>query len=138
MTDTRKGGCLCGKVRFEADISETEYHVCHCGDCRKWDGGPSMACGADAVRVEDESALTAYSSSDYGERVFCTACGTHLFWRMKDGSMTVVWLGALDNSDDLTLTLQMFIDKKPDHYAFANKTKEMTGEEVFAHFGGGG
>jgi len=27
---------------------------------------------------------------------------------------------------------QIFIDRKPDYYSFANETKNLTGEEVFA------
>ena len=29
---------------------------------------------------------------------------------------------------------QVFIDEKPDYYSFANETKDMTGQELFAMF----
>ena len=49
---------------------------------------------------------------------------------------------ALDDQSGLKLTGQVFIDEKPDWYAFANETRNMTGAELFAMFapedGGGG
>ncbi len=128
MTDTRTGQCLCGAVAFEADIEAPHYHACHCDTCRRW-GGPGMATNAVSLRIADTSALRAYGSSDYGERVFCGTCGTHLFWRMKDGSVNVVWVGALDDSDDLTLGTEIFVDSKPGHYSFAGEAHKMTGAE---------
>lgn len=136
MTDTRTGGCLCGAVGFEADIEAPHYHTCHCNSCRRW-GGPAMAINALALRIADDGAVRAYDSSDYGERVFCGTCGTHLFWRMKDGSATVVWIGALDETDDLALDTEIFIDSKPAHYSLAGNAQKMTGKEFVAMVMGG-
>jgi hypothetical protein len=43
-------------------------------------------------------------------------------------------VGIFDNLDGIVFDHQVFIDDKPDYYDFANKTKNMTGEEVFAKF----
>ena len=40
--------------------------------------------------------------------------------------------GIFDNSEGLVFDHQIFIDEKPEYYSFANETKNMTGEEVFA------
>ena len=32
------GGCVCGKVRFEADGEPDRVGICHCLDCRKYHG----------------------------------------------------------------------------------------------------
>ena len=32
----------------------------------------------------------------------------------------------------MKLTTEIFIDEKPDYYAFANETKKLTGEEAMA------
>ena len=42
--------------------------------------------------------------------------------------------GIFDNSEGLVFDHQIFIDEKPEYYSFANETKNMTGEEVFAMF----
>ena len=42
---------------------------------------------------------------------------------------------AFDDRGDFALTSQIFVDEKPAYYDFANKTKNMTGAEVFAAFG---
>lgn len=43
-------------------------------------------------------------------------------------------LGTLDNPDGVVLKQEIFIDEKPDGYAFAGETAKMTGAEVFAMF----
>jgi hypothetical protein len=128
------GGCLCGKVRFLATPQKSEMHVCHCDMCRKWAGGALFVvlCGPN-VEVADESALGVFSSSDWGERCFCTACGTTLFWRLKDKSHIAVAAASFD-APDFAFTEEIFIDKKPAAYTFANATHRLTGEEVFARF----
>lgn len=79
---TTTGGCHCGKVRDRAE-SEPEHHaLCHCEDCRRWSGAPVVgwiAFKADALVVTGE--LGTYQSSTQGERQFCPACGTGLFYR---------------------------------------------------------
>jgi hypothetical protein len=41
---------------------------------------------------------------------------------------------SFDNSEGLVFDLQVFIEEKPEYYSFANQTKNMTGEELFAMF----
>jgi len=33
-----EGGCLCGKVRYSADVEPTFVGVCHCKNCQKGTG----------------------------------------------------------------------------------------------------
>jgi len=131
MTDTRKGACVCGAVTFEADVAEQHYLACHCATCRCW-GGPAMVITVSDLRIDDAAPVKTYDSSSYGQRGFCSECGSHLFWKMKDDSLIHLFVGALDSSDDLEFGTQIFIDSKPAHYTFGNDTKTMTGAEVFA------
>ena len=41
-TDLRTGGCLCGHVRYEIDMTGSRTGNCHCRDCQKNGGGPFM------------------------------------------------------------------------------------------------
>lgn len=130
---SRSGGCLCGAIRFTARPEKAEMGVCHCGKCRRWSGGTFMAvdCGT-SLEIEDESQLGVYVSSDWGERVFCKSCGSTLFWRMRDGSNTVISAQAFDEPGDFLFASEIFTDEQPPNYAFANQTRRLTGPEFVA------
>lgn len=129
------GGCLCGAVRFAATPVKMEMGVCHCSMCRRWSGGTFMAvdCG-DSVKFENEGKLGIYTSSDWGQRGFCTACGTTMLWQTHDQSHRVLAAQSFDDPSHFSFNSEIFIDEKPDNYTFANETEKMTGAEVFAKF----
>jgi len=131
----RSGGCLCGAVRFAANPKDGEFGACHCGMCRKWTAGPFLALECEGpVRFEKASALGTYRSSEWAERGFCRHCGTPLFYRLVGKEFYAVSVEAFDDRNGFAFTSQIFIDEKPAYYEFANKTKTMTGAEVFAAF----
>jgi hypothetical protein len=129
------GGCLCGAVRFVATPAKQQFDACHCGMCRRWSAGPALMvdCGTD-VEFTNESGLAFYRSSDWAERGFCNRCGTSLCYRLSEQKLYFVSLEALDDRDGFAFSHQIFIDEKPAYYDFANKTRTMTGAEVFAAF----
>lgn len=133
MAHRLSGSCLCGAVKFTAEPVDAEMLVCHCGMCRSWTGGAWMAvnCGS-SVKIEYGSDLGIFSSSDYGERVFCKSCGSSLFWRLRDGSHTSVSAQAFDDPSRFRFVNEIFVDEQPSNYAFSNETQRMTGPEVFA------
>lgn len=137
MTDakTLSGSCLCGSVRITATTQNRKLSACHCGMCRKWGGGPFIAldCGTD-LTIEGQEHVAVFDSSEWAERAFCSKCGTHLFYRIKDSNEHGVLAGILDNGSDFELGLQYFIDKKPDYYSFANKTATLTEAQVMEMF----
>lgn len=129
------GGCLCGAVRFAAVPEKLEMDVCHCGMCRKWSGGTFMAVPCTGVTVVDDTALSVYRSSDWGERVFCKTCGSSLFWRLRGGDGHVaVSMQSFDDLSSFTFTEEIFIDEKPALYAFAGERTRKTGAQVVAEF----
>jgi hypothetical protein len=137
MSDKREasGSCLCGKIQISVKAMSTHAGACHCGICRKWTGGPLLAveCGTE-VSFSEEEHIKVYNSSDWAERGFCSQCGSHLFYRLKENNQHIMPVGLFDALDDIEFDHQVFIDDKPKYYDFANKTKNMTGEEVFAQF----
>lgn len=136
-TTSLNGKCLCQKVNIS--VSEAQPHIdsCHCATCRKWSGGPFLAldCGTQ-VAIKGQEHVKAFNSSDWAERGFCVNCGTHLFYRLKEANQYIMPAGLFDDLTDAEFTTQIFIEEKPSYYDFANKTKMMTGEEVFAAFSG--
>jgi len=130
-----KGSCLCGSVSITVKTIDNSIGACHCGMCRQWGGGPfiEINCGSN-VTFEGEENIARYQSSDWAERGFCNNCGTHLFYRLKEGDQHMVPIGLFKETDGLIFDTQVFIDEKPTYYSFSNKTKEMTGEELFAEF----
>jgi len=137
-TGAGKGSCLCGAVRFTAAGCSNHVGACHCGMCRKWGGGPLLAidCGTD-VEFDGAESIGVYDSSDWAERGFCNRCGSHLFYRLKESGQYVMPVGLFDEMETPVFDSQIFIDSKPDWYAFANQTRNMTGQQVFEKYAPG-
>jgi len=112
--------------------------ACHCGMCRRQIGGPLLGVTlAGPPVIEDESQLGVYDSSEWAQRLFCKNCGSNLFYRLKQAEFYTVHVGALHDLSDAKLTMEIFVDDKPDYYDFAQDTKKMTGAEVMAMFASG-
>ncbi|QDY69956.1 GFA family protein [Qingshengfaniella alkalisoli] len=132
----RTGRCLCGAVSFTAKGAHDSFDVCHCEMCRRWAAGPMLAIESDSVDFEGEENIGIFTSSDWAERGFCKKCGTSLFYRLTIGSgETHVSAGALDDLAGMDLSKEIFIDRKPEGYAFAGDRPRLTEAEVFAAAG---
>lgn len=109
--------------------------------CRKFSGGVYLGVKVPAggLTFLSEDGLSVYKSSDWAERGFCGTCGSSLFYRLTlPGPMQGelhVGLGTLDDGNGITLTGEIYIDRKPDGYAFAGATHQMTEAEVLKMFG---
>ncbi|WP_187431773.1 hypothetical protein ROLI_037490 [Roseobacter fucihabitans] len=134
------GSCLCGALTYTLAEAPKEVGACHCGMCRKWSGGIFLALEVPAGGVEIKGAenLTAYASSEWAERVFCKTCGSSIFYRVTapGAHQGTCYFGAgtLDDLGDVPLTGELFIDEKPKGYSFAEKTQQMSTDEVMAMF----
>jgi hypothetical protein len=129
-----EGKCLCGAVSIQAqEVKNVE--ACHCGMCRKWGGGPflSIQCGAD-VKFSGTENIAEFDSSAWASRAFCKTCGTHLYYFFKPAKSYAVPAGLFQYQDGLCFKEQIFIDRKPDYYDFANKTENLTEAQVFQKF----
>lgn len=80
-----QGSCLCGGIRFTLSGALPPIQVCHCGQCRRAQGGPF----ATNVPIREsqlhwlsgEDLVQVYDSSDDKQRCFCRRCGSPLFSR---------------------------------------------------------
>jgi len=75
--------------------------------------------------------VVVFDSSDWAERGFCKHCGTHLFYRLKEPQEYQIPVGFFGDSAAPEFGLQVFVDRKPDNYTFANDTKEMTEAQIY-------
>ncbi len=131
------GNCLCGNTGLTTTGLSKKVGACHCNTCRKWGGGPLMAvdCGTQ-VSLKGEQHIGVFNSSEWAERGFCTQCGTHLFFRMKANNQYFVPVGLFSEEVSFIFDHQVFIEQRPNYYCFANKTYDMTGEELFSQHKG--
>ena len=133
------GHCLCGAVSFTATAKSHEVLVCHCSMCSRWAGGIAMFVEIfGAPEFKGQETIGVYRSSPWGERGFCNACGTSLFWKLAGKERYTLSAAALDDKSRLRLATEIFIEDKPDYYSFANDTCKQTGEEAMAAFVGEG
>ena len=126
-----QGRCLCGAVTITAADGST-MDACHCGTCRNWGGGPFMTVHPASVQIDGKDRIKAYRSSDWAERGFCGECGTHLYYHLLPRDEYFLAAGLFAESAGFTFKRQIFVDKKPAGYDFANDTEKLTAAQVFA------
>lgn len=77
------GSCLCGAVAFEVSGALAPIQVCHCGQCRKAQGGPfatNIPVNREDFRLlRGEDRLRAFESSPGKRRWFCVTCGAPIY-----------------------------------------------------------
>jgi hypothetical protein len=125
MSLDREGGCLCGAVRFKAVLTGTNFGVCHCPMCRKWTGSALLGITVPEGNVQWTGLghVAKRQSSGWGERAWCRECGSNVWFRVTaDGPYAgnlELPIGTFDDANGLTMTNEIYIDHKPDSYAFA-------------------
>jgi hypothetical protein len=132
----RAGSCLCGAVTVRANVGG-HVGACHCGMCRRWGGAPMMAVPCSEVEITGGE-VRRFRSSDWAERGFCAACGTHLFFQFLPTDGYHMPAGLFDQQSGLDFDHEIYIDRKPDWYAFAGERKRQTEAEFLASMGAGG
>ena len=141
ISEQRTGGCLCGSVRFQARLDSLSFGACHCEMCRRWVGSALLAISVPTGNIVWTGAehIARFQSSPWAERAHCRICGTALFYRVtNDGpgaGDTELPIGLFDSADGLTFDSEIYIDLKPDSFAYAGDRTRMTRAQTHAHFG---
>ena len=134
-SNAAKGSCLCGAVELSTASLSSEIGACHCGMCRKWVGGAFLGVECSGkLNFTGKENVEVFQSSEWAERGFCKKCGTHLFYLLKQNQLYFVPVGIFDEQTNFKFESQFFLEDKPAYYEFANKTKNLSGEELFAMF----
>jgi len=80
-----RGGCFCGRIRYEAAGAPFHETSCHCSICRRTTGAPFVAWFSvprSSFRMHGEPAR--FSSTAKGTRTFCPQCGAQLTFEHAD------------------------------------------------------
>jgi hypothetical protein len=77
------GGCLCGAVRYTAEVDPGAATICHCKDCQKFTGSVFAALvGVPKEAIKIDGTMKTFSSlGGSGKpilRHFCPECGSSL------------------------------------------------------------
>ncbi len=96
-----KGGCLCGAIRYEANVTTSENWFCHCRMCQKATGTVvSTSAIIPKSRLQIIKGVPKfYKSSKYVERGFCSDCGSPLFFRPTNEDWMSILSGTLDDPE---------------------------------------
>jgi hypothetical protein len=82
VTDTIRGACLCGAVRFSIAPPYRWFAHCHCSMCRKHHGslfGTFLGVARVSLRWQEGARdIVHYRATDAFERPFCRHCGSTL------------------------------------------------------------
>ncbi|RYF37218.1 MAG: GFA family protein [Comamonadaceae bacterium] len=114
---TTTGSCLCGGISFRISAPLEPIQVCHCGQCRKAQGGPFAAItpvAATAFSLQDaEALLRTFESSPGKQRAFCGRCGSPLYSRRHAlPDVLRIRAGLLDEPVAAALAWHAYTDSK--------------------------
>lgn len=100
------GGCLCGKVRIEADGAPLRVGLCHCLDCRKHHGALFYA-----AAIYPQARVTVTGATQVFEgRHFCPTCGSSVY--AETHGERELHLGALDQPNQFVPEYELWTDRR--------------------------
>ncbi len=113
--DKVTGGCLCGAVRYEAEVYLKTAHYCHCRMRQRSSGAPAeigvTVKPGSLVFTKDEPKY--YQSSPFGRRGFCPHCGSRLIWDAPSRpEWTNLCIGTLDHPEDVVPSQHICVDSQ--------------------------
>ncbi len=127
MTNTYRGGCLCGAIRFTVEGERSRVTYCHCSQCRRQTGHhyATVNVRIECLHVADSEAVAWYRSSEHAMRGFCPACGSALFWKSDGNGYISVMAGAFDSPTGLVAKQHIHVADKGDYYVIADDLPQL-------------
>jgi hypothetical protein len=110
------GGCLCGKVRYNASGDPAFVGICHCRDCQKFTGSAfAVVVGVPKPAFSLQGKVTTYSKTgDTGktiERQFCPECGSSIADEASAlAGVVMISSGTLDDPSWVKPAMQIYCD----------------------------
>ena len=107
------GGCLCGRVRYEATPDHRDGYYCHCRMCQLAVGNTRAAFfNLRKAELRWLTEPTYYASSKIARRGFCANCGTPLSCDYPDSERLDVTVGSLDDPSLLKPTTHFSVETR--------------------------
>jgi hypothetical protein len=110
------GSCLCGKVRYSADVEPMFTGICHCRNCQKESGGAfAVVVGVPESAMTIQGQVKTYADrGDSGKamyRRFCPDCGSTLMDEAEGmPGVTMIQVGTLDDASWVKPAMQVYCD----------------------------
>ena len=136
MTDNFEyvtGGCECGAVRYEAEVSLSEAYYCHCKACQKSSGAPAEVCvflkpGTLKFLKEDPKY---YQSGPFAIRGFCAHCGSRIIWKSPDKpEWNNVRVGSLDHPEHVVPKEHICVESQLPWYKLADDLPRSSSDDI--------
>jgi hypothetical protein len=110
------GGCLCGKVRYSANVDPIFTGICNCRDCQKFSGSAfAVVVAVPKAALSVQGKLSAFSKTgDSGkpiERRFCPECGSSIVDEaVALPDVVMISAGTLDDPSWVKPAMQIYCD----------------------------
>ena len=112
--------CACNTVAYEIADEFVAAFNCHCSNCRATTGSAFLPWGEielEKLRVtKGAGSLKLIGDAVNPREVRCGACGSLLYWTVRDGAYVRVPYGALVDEPALKPTAHMFVGSKAPWY----------------------
>jgi len=140
----KTGGCMCGSVRYALASEPFDCGWCHCRTCQLFGGAPAMPFASVPTRdfswTGGEAAIRWVKTSSFGQRAFCSECGTPLLVKVEHQPETVDFpVVTLDDPGAVRPEFHIFWgsrvdwfdpgDRLPRHEKFRPETRGLDGIE---------
>lgn len=125
------GGCMCGRVRYTAEVEPEQAYLCHCSMCRRAVGAVSVAyVNPRKDKVVWHGEPDWYQSSPIARRPFCAACGTSLGFDFLEGGENIdITVGSFDDPTPFRPTQNYATESLLPHWVDIGQLPGMTSAE---------
>lgn len=136
IPDKASGSCLCGAIRFTANLPSIVCAHCHCSMCRRnhgaafvtWFAVPTAKLAVDSGADD----LVRYASSEHGSRSFCRRCGSTLFCDSSHFPDRIdIALGAMLEPIDRAPQVHIFFDSGASWITVVDQLPRLGGKTGF-------
>jgi len=114
--DLLTGRCGCNAVAYEVADEFVVAYNCHCSNCRATTGSAFLPWGEierEKLQVtKGAGSLMVIGDPDAAHAIRCGACGSLLYWTVREGACVRVPYGSLVDEPALKPTAHMFVGSK--------------------------
>lgn len=131
-----KGGCYCGRIKYQVQLPVKWCAHCHCSQCRHTQGAPVVTWfGVEKKNFETlkgEQDIAWFDSSETAKRGHCIHCGTPLFF-LGDKWKDEVHITRESTQADILQKPQVhvFYDRHVSYLSFADQLEKYGGPDGF-------